>query len=370
VKHVPGRNKTDVCDCQWLQDLHTYGLLSGAFRPADEICQLRTLQRHRKNLVESVSMRVQHIQKALNEMNLHLHHVLSDTMGESAQRILDAILAGQRDPAQLVHLVDKRVKKSPAEIMAALKGNYREEQLFVIRQTLASIRAEQQQIDECDRHILAQLETMRGPEKPPSQPPTEPAEQIKAPKQAPKPKRGRPKQNPKTIQEENLRQQLHRILGVDLTLIPGLGVLSVLTLLSEIGTNMSKWRNAKAFASWLGLCPNNKISGGRVLSSRTKHVVCRTATLLRVAAMAVGRTETPLGAFYKRKQAHLGAPKAITATARKLACLVYQLLKNHHEYAPPDVKVYHLKYKQRAIAILRKRAAALDCDLVELPQAA
>ena len=200
VKHVPGRNKTDVCDCQWLQDLHTYGLLSGAFRPADEICQLRTLQRHRKNLVESVSMRVQHIQKALNEMNLHLHHVLSDTMGESAQRILDAILAGQRDPAQLVHLVDKRVKKSPAEIMAALKGNYREEQLFVIRQTLASIRAEQQQIDECDRHILAQLETMRGPEKPPSQPPTEPAEQIKAPKQAPKPKRGRPKQNPKTIQ--------------------------------------------------------------------------------------------------------------------------------------------------------------------------
>ena len=157
---------------------------------------------------------------------------------------------------------------------------------------------------------------------------------------------------------------------MDLTLIPGLGVLSVLTLLSEIGTNMSKWRNAKAFASWLGLCPNNKISGGRVLSSRTKHVVCRTATLLRVAAMAVGRTETPLGAFYKRKQAHLGAPKAITATARKLACLVYQLLKNHHEYAPPDVKVYHLKYKQRAIAILRKRAAALDCDLVELPQAA
>jgi len=375
VKHVPG-HKTDVKDCQWLQQLHTYGLLRGAFRPSDETCRLRTLQRHRKNLVESVSMKVQHIQKAFNEMGLHLHHVLSDIMGESGLRIIDAILAGERDAGHLASLVDWRVKKSQAEIAAALKGNYREEQLFVIAQTLESVRAEQRQIEACDQQILRSLQKMSGPVRAESStgltgltPAEELAAEVRQPEQVPAARRLR-KKPAKTRYEDSLKEQLKRILGVDLTQIPGLGVLAVLTLLSEIGTNMGKWRNAKAFASWMGLCPNNKISGGRVMSSRTRKVVCRSATILRMAAMAVGRTQTPLGAFYRRKQAHLGAPKAITATARKIACLIYQLLKKQQEYEAKDVRIYQINYRKRAIEILRKRAADLDCDIVEIQKAA
>jgi len=375
VKHVPGR-KTDVCDCQWLQELHTYGLLRGAFRPADEICRLRTLQRHRKNMVESMAMHTQHIQKALNEMNLHLHHVLSDITGESGQRILDAMLAGERDARQLASLVDRRVKKSAAEIEAALTGDYRHEQLFVIGQSLEMWRAQERAIQACDAQILQQLEKISGLEKAPESPLGEiPAIARETPSEAKTipiatGKKGRARQSPKTAQEHSFRVQLQRILGVDLTQIPGLGVLAVLTLLSEIGTDMNKWRNAKAFASWLGLAPCNKVSGGRVLSSRTRPVVSRAATILRMAAMALGRTQTPLGSFYRRKQAQLGAPKAITATARKLACLIYELLKTGQPYQAADVRVYDLNYKKRAIAALRRRAADLGCDLVESPVAA
>jgi transposase len=353
--------------------LLTYGFLKAAFRPADEICRLRTLQRHRKNLVESVSMRTQHIQKALSEMGVQLHHVLTDILGESGLRILDSILAGERDPVYLAGLVDRRVKKGTEEIVAALKGNYQQEQLFVIAQTLETVRAEQRQIAACDVHILSQLEKLSGPPKPATDGPT-PAEaqlsaQVRLPAKVPGKRRVKPR-SPKTLYENSLREQLKRILGVDLTQIPGLGVLAVLTLLSEIGTNMNKWHSAKAFASWLGLCPNNKISGGRVLSSRTKHVVSRTATILRMAAMTVRRSQTPLGAFYRRKQAHLGAPKAITATARKIACLIYSLIKEQKEYQEQDLTAYTIDYKKRAIAILRKRAADLDCELVSLQKAA
>jgi transposase len=376
VKHVPGR-KTDVKDCQWLQELHTYGLLRGAFRPEDETCQLRSFLRHRKNLVDEANRHILRLQKMLQEMNLLLHQVLSDVTGESGLRILDAMLAGERDAERLAKLIDIRVKKTPAEVASALKGDYREPQLFILDQALKSYRHTQQQLDECDQRILQQAQQMGGRQEEAcaraigeleANVPEDHAKATSPGKLKTKPKPCSKKFS--TEFERSLKVQLQRILGVDLTQVPGLGVLAVLTLLSEIGTNMKKWRSEKAFASWLGLCPNNKISGGRVLSSRTRKVVSRAATILRVAAKALARTDTPLGHFYRRKQAHLGAPKALTATARKLACLIYRLIDTGESYAPSSVTEYTLKCKTQQIAALRKRAAALGCEIIETPLAA
>ncbi|MBV9491173.1 MAG: IS110 family transposase [Verrucomicrobia bacterium] len=358
VRHVPGR-KSDVQDCQWLQQLHAYGLLRAAFRPTDAICRLRSLQRHRKGLVECAAMWIQHVQKALNEMNLHLHHVLSDLTGQSGLAILEAIVAGERDPCRLAALVDRRVKPPQAPIEAALTGDYRPELLFVVGQALENYRHLQQQISRCDLAIEQQLATMSAGPRP------QPGHQAEGPS-AKGPKRTKPQ----TAQEVSLAGHLQRLLGVDLTALPGLHVLAVLTLLSEIGTNMSKWRHEKAFASWLGLSPNNKISGQRVLSSRTRKVNNRAATTLRLAALVLGKTDTPLGAFYRRKRAPLGAPKAITATARKLACLIYRLLKAGQGYQERDVHTYELRYKDQMVRWLRKRAAGLGFELVEVAQAA
>jgi transposase len=362
AKHVPGR-KSDVQDCRWLQQLHSYGLLRAAFRPEDCICRLRTLQRHRKNLIECAGTWVQHMQKALNEMNLHLHHVLSDISGYSGLAILDAILRGERDPRKLASLADYRVKKSRAEIEAALTGDYRPEQLFVLSQSLQDYRQIQQQIAECDLAIEKQLAQIAD---------------CTNPSQGPEPRQQSPdsassktgKTKPKDALEVSLAGHLKRILGVDLTAIPGLNVLAILTLVSEIGTNMAKWRHEKAFVSWMGLSPNNKISGQRVLSSRTRKVVNRAATTLRLAAMVLGHTNTPLGSFYRRKRAQLGAPKAITATARKLGCLIYRLIKNGQDYQETDLHVYELKYKHQILNSLRKRANSFGFDLVEVPKAA
>ena len=373
VKHVPGR-KSDVQDCQWLQELHTYGLLRGAFRPEDLICQLRSFLRHRKNLVEESSRHVLRMQKMLQEMNVLVHHVLSDLTGESGLRILDAILAGERQPEKLAALADARVKKTPREIAAALQGDYREPQLFVLEQELKSYRHVQELIAECDQRILEQAQELPAREE---QKPAEMA--AKAEKlagavldqTAPKSTKCKPSSKKFSSSFELcLKVQLQRILGVDLTQVPGLGVLAVLILLSEIGANMKRWRSAKAFSSWLGLSPGSKISGGRVLSARTRKVPSRAATILRVAAKALGKTDTPLGHFYRRKQAKLGAPKAITATARKLACLVYELIDTRQSYAPPSVVSYNLECRNKQIAALRKRATQLGCELVDKPVAA
>jgi transposase len=364
AKHVPGR-KSDVQDCRWLQQLHSYGLLAPAFRPEDAICRLRTLQRHRKSLVECAAMWIQHLQKALTEMNLHLHHVLSDLSGQSGLAILDAILAGERNPRTLAGLADRRVKQSQEQIEAALTGDYRAESLFVVDQALQTYRQLQHQIAQCDLAIEKHLATMGDCPTPQQAPgPTGPVPPEAA---AAKPSKRR---KPQTARELSLAGQLKRILGVDLTAIPGLNVLAVLSLLSEIGTNMTKWRHEKAFASWLGLSPNNKVSGERVLSSRTRRVNNRAATTLRLAAMMLGKTNTPLGAFYRRKRAQLGAPKAITATARKLACLVYRLIKAGQGYQEGDARAYELKYKDQMVRALRRRAAGFGFELVEVPQAA
>ena len=234
AKHVPGR-KSDVQDCQWLQQLHSYGLLRAAFRPEDSICRLRTLQRHRKNMVESAAMWIQHMQKALNEMNLHLHHVLSDISGLSGLAILDAILAGERDPRKLATLAHYRVQKSQAQIEAALTGDYRPELLFVVSQALYDYRQMQQQIAQCDLNIEKHLATIAACAEP-----KQGSGQTPPPQEGAVVKARTSKRKPKDALELSLAGHLKRILGVDLTTIPGLNVLAVLSLISEIGTNNGK----------------------------------------------------------------------------------------------------------------------------------
>jgi transposase len=377
VRHVPGR-KSDVQDGQWLRQLHRFGLLNASFRPQDIICRLRSLHRHRDNLVSSSASEIQHMQKALQQMNLHLHHVVSDITGLTGLRIIDAILSGQRDPEQLVKLRDKRVYKStPQQMQAALVGDYRAEHLFVLSQSLQAYRFYQARIEECDREIEPLLEKLaqqveaasaklnldalkpssakHGATTPEPLSESKPACGLKA-KRKRKPRANEPK--------IDLAGLLERICGIDLTKVVGLNVLNVLLIVSEIGVDMSKWRSAKAFCSWLGLCPGNKISGGKVLDSRTRQVVNRVAGALRLAAQSAGRTETCLGIFYRRKQAHLGAPKATTATARKLACLIYHLLKYKQPYQEPDPVTYQLRLKKSALTKLQRQAIALGYTLL------
>lgn len=368
VKQVPGR-KSDVLDCQWLQKLHTYGLLSGSFRPDAGIRRLRTLARHRLELVQNGASCVQLIEKALVQMNLHLNLVVSDIQGDTGLRILEQILAGKRDPKQLVELRDPRCKKSTVpEMEAALKGHYTEEGLFVVRQNLENWKHFQKQLRECDQQLeqaLAALPTARPASLPVPAKPVAPAPQTKKVK-----KRSGQGNNDLSLDREKVTAQLQRICGVDLMNVCGLNILSVLMLIAEIGVDMSRWRSARAFCSWLGLCPGVKISGGKVLSRRTRRVVNRASVILRVAALAIGRTESWLGRFYRRKRAHLGAPKAVTATARKLACVIYHMLKYQEDYLPLDLAIYEVHAAAQRQRRLRREAEELGFELVEKKQVA
>jgi len=391
LKHVPGR-KSDVLDCQWIQQLHSYGMLTGSFRPADIICRLRTLMRQRENVIASAGSETQHMQKAMQEMGVHLHVAVSDVTGDTGLRIIDAILEGQRDPKELVKLRDWRVRRSTVEEMeSALQGDWREELLFVLRQSRQAYAFYQAQLLALDEKIialLAQIPPAPAPPRDGSSPPsssttTSPEKavgqgkgsSVTAPNSACGPAaQKKPRKKDKTSKGGNpfpkhIRPQLTQIFGVDLTRIPGLNLVSVLMILSEIGTDLKKrWRNGDAFAAWLGLCPGSNISGGKVLSSRTPHVVNRVAVLLRLAALAIGRTDTCLGVFYRRMRAWHGAPKAMTATARKLAVLIYHLLTTGEEYQEPDPKQYDERVLKNKIIRLSRQAKELGFDLVPLEQ--
>jgi transposase len=358
VKHVPGR-KSDVLDCQWLQQLHMCGLLSGSFRPAAAVRYLRTLMRQRQQLTRSCGRCVQQMQKALVQMNVQLNLVVSDIDGDTGLRIIRAILTGERNPKELVKLRDERITKStPEQMEAALQGEYHPEQLFLLQQGLDAMEFYHRQMDDCDKQIAKALEAFA-----PAQSST--AQNGQEHPAAATAKKSRKSKSRGNAPKQDFRPLLEQIIGVDLTRVPGLNMLSVLILISEIGLDMSKWRNVKAFCSWLGLCPATDISGGKVLSRGTRHVVNRAATVLRVSATVVGRTDTWLGSFYRRKRAHLGAPKAITATARKLACVIYHMLKQGEQYVEIDTLVYEIKAQQHRLCKLRKQAEILGFDLVQ-----
>jgi transposase len=351
TRSLPGR-KSDVQESQWLLKLHTYGLLNNSFQPSDQIRVLRTYWRQRAEQVRAASMCIQRMQKAMTEMNLQLANVISDLSGVSGMAIVRAILAGERDGKQLAGLANRMIRASEEEIAQSLQGNWRDELLFLLRQEVELYDIYQQRIVECDRRVEAHLKTFAS-ERQPSTPVPGKSKRVK------KPKGNAPR--------FDLGTELHRITGVDLTLIDGIDVLTAQTLLSEIGTDMHRWKTEAHFASWLGLCPDNRISGDKVLSRGTRHVVNRAATALRMAASTLLRSKSYLGAQYRRLRSRLGAPKAITAMAHKLARLVYRLLKYGQHYVDKGLQYYEQRYREQQIAFLQKRALSLGLQLTQLP---
>jgi transposase len=350
VKNLPGR-KSDVSDCEWLRDLHILGLLRGSFRPADGIVALRGYLRHRATLIEGTGSLVQRMQKALIQMNLQLSLVVSDITGVTGLRILRDIVAGHRDPQQLAAHRDYRCRASEAEIVAALTGHYRDEHVFVLQQNLELFDAYQRQLTACDVAIEAHLAHLAATTPPPASP-------LPAARRRQKPRENEPR--------FELRTPLHQLTGVDLSQIDGIGPYNALRLLSEIGTDMTRWPTEKHFTSWLTLAPHNKVSGGRLLSSRTQPSANRAAAILRLAAMNLGRTQTALGAFYRRVAFRIGKAKAVTATARKLAILIYRTLKNGLVYVDPGAEAYDAQHRTHVLRRLRQRAANLGFGLVNL----
>lgn len=349
-KNVPGR-KTDVCDSAWLQYLHAVGLLQGSFRPAQEICAFRTILRHRASLVEAASKHVQHMQKALDQMNVQIHRVLSDLTGVSGLAILDAILEGERDGHRLAALRDGRVKASEESIVRALEGDYRAEHLFTLQQSLDSYRHYQKLIADCDRQIREQLEGLDG-EGGDGEPPAS-------------------SKRMRTSNDEQLRQQFFRIVGVDLTAIPSMNVGTVQVLLAEVGPDLTRFRSPGAFANWLGLCPNNAITGGKIQSSRTKKCANRLAAALRMAAESLCRDKSHLGQFYRRMKMQLnGAAEAITAAAHKLARIIYAMIKQKTEYDETRFADIEKRNQQRSRIRLTKQAQKLGFTLTPLQPSA
>jgi transposase len=347
LKTVPGR-KSDVQDCQWIQQLHSFGLLAAAFRPAESVCVLRAYMRQRAMLVESAATHIQHMQKALSQMNVKLEKVLSDITGVTGLAIIDAILGGQRDPRQLAALRDVRCKRSEREIALALQGNWRKEHLFSLKQAVELFRTYQRQIEQCDVEIHKVLE---------AQPAVGDSENL-----PPDIRRGKtPKRNDP---EFDARADLYRMTGVDLTTIRGINAHTALKVVSEIGTDMSRWKTAKHFTSWLALAPGTKKSGGKVLSSRTKASKNRAAHALRLAANSLQRADTALGAFFRRIKSRHGSPKAITATARKLATAIYNMLKYGQNYVERGAAFYESQFHERLIHSLSRKAAKLGYQLV------
>jgi transposase len=348
VKNVPGR-KSDVLDCQWIQQLHTYGLLGGAFRPADEVCVLRGYLRQREMLVQSSSMHIQHMQKALQQMNLLLHNVVSDITGVTGMKILKAIIAGERDPQVLAEHRDPRCLNSKETIAKSLVGNYRDEHLFALKQAVELYEIYQKKIAECEDAIASHLQ--RQPKRTEDEPP-------------PPSKRIKPEQ--KIGGNVDVRSQLFQLTGVDLFAVSGLGTDTLLTLAGEVGFDMSAWKTEKHFTSWLGVCSGTKKSGGKILSGKTKRSSNRAAAAFRMAAATLTRSKSALGAFYRRMRARIGAPKAITATARKLAVIYYSMLKYGTSYVEVGQEEYEQKYQQRRFTYMQKQALAIGYQLVPI----
>ena len=349
VKNVSGR-KSDVLDCQWLQQLMTYGLLSGAFRPTDAVCVLRSLSRQRGMLLKGQGRLVQHMQKALTQMNIQLTNVISDVVGETGQKILRAILTGERDGKVLAAMKNARIHASEDDIAKSLQGNWRAEHLFALKQAVAAFDFVGTQLAECDCQIEQQLQVLHAHD-------GEPAKGKK---------RSRPRNAPKF----DLRTSLFRMCGVDLTRIDGIDVTTVLAVISETGTDMSRFPTVKHFTSWLTLCPGTRITGGKVISGKTVRSANRAAQALRLAAAALRTSQSALGAYFRRMCSRMDKPKAITAAAHKLARLIYTMLTKGEEYTDQGQDYYEERYRQRVLNQLTRRAQKMGMKLVSAEQPA
>ena len=355
VRGVPGR-KSDVLDCQWLQQLHSYGLLRRSFRPDADFVKLRTYLRHRGDLIDARSSLIQQIQKALTLCNVQLHLVVTDIAGETGMKIIRDILAGNHSPESLAQHRDPRCKASAEQIAEALRGEYREENLFLIRQTMCLYDAYGERLAECDRVLAKLLPNVVDDHRAETQRPLLPASPKK-----------QSKRRPKEAQFE-IREPLYQLVGVDLTAIPGLGELTALQLIGEIGVDMARWPDADHFASWTTLAPSCRITGGKSRSSRRPATAHRVAEILRMAAMNAGRTQTALGGFYRRLSVRAGKAKAVVATAAKIARLVYLMIRNAMPYKDSGCAAYEERYRERVIRNLERRAKALGLRLLPDPQ--
>lgn len=341
VKYVPGR-KSDVQDCQWLQRLMSYGLLRAAFRPDADICTIRAISRQREVLLKQQASWVQRMQKALVQMNIQLTDVLTDVMGMTGQAIIRAIVAGERDPQVLARHRHWRIKASEEAIARALTGNWRDEHVFVLTQALAMYDNIGRCLAECETKLESLLQSQATVQVDLGKPPRE---------------------GSKARAEFDARQRLANWAGVDLTRIDGLGPDSVMKILSEIGVDLSRFANVKHFCSWLGLCPASKISGGKVLSSQTKSSANRARHAFRMAAMSLSHSDSALGAFYRRLCRRMDKPRANTATAHKLARLVYFMLTRGEAYVDEGQQRYEERQRQRNISSLKRQAAALGFEV-------
>lgn len=335
AKNMPGR-KTDVSDCQWIQELHSFGLLTSAFRPNDQIAALRSLVRQKDNLIKQSSTEILHMQKALEQMNIKLTNVLRFITGQTGMKIIRAIVKGERDSLKLAEHRHKSCKRSKEEIAEALKGNFREEHLFSLKQSLAAYDFYQKLIKECEAKISNALKKLS---------------KLK-------------KKIVKNKKDISIKEHLVGITGVDLTAVNGIGDISALIIVSEIG-DVSKFKSEKHFASWLGLCPGSKKSGGKVLSGKTKNVTNRITQTLKMAANSLYRSQSALGAYFRRMKFRKGPAKAITATAHKIAKIIYNMLKFKKPYTDPGIDKYEKNIKMLKIKKFNKLALELGVDLSE-----
>jgi transposase len=351
TKHAPGRPKSDVLDCQWIRRLHSYGLLTASFRPADEVVVWRGFQRQREMLVRYAAQHVQHLQKALEEMNVKLTEVVSDIVGQTGMKIIKDIVRGQRDPLKLAKHRHERCKATEAEIAAALHGNWRKEHLFALKQALALYEFYQRQLRDCEKEIEACLRGF--------------ADQSGGAALPPNPRRQPPRGHAVRF---GARALLFRMAGVDLTLIEGISETTALVILSEIGTDLSRFPTEKNFVSWLGLCPQHRGSAGKIFSRRVRRGANRAARALRMAAQGCHHAKNALGAFYRRIQARCGGAKAVVATARKIAERVYRLLKYGQEYVRQAEQAYEEAYRLRTLKAMARKAESLGYKLVPVAE--
>lgn len=349
TKNLPGR-KSDIEECQWLLKLHTFGLLNNSFQPTDEIRITRTLWRQRGGLAEQARSTIQRIQKVLTEMNVQLSNVLSDVSGASGMAIIHGILKGERDARVLAALADAQVKASKEVIAKSLEGNWRQELLFVLAQEVELYGVYQDKIAECDRQLQTQLRTMA------------PKMDLESNPLGPRPKGKRAQGNAPKF---DLRTELYRLTGVDWTQVNGIDVTVAQSVIAETGVDLSPFPSEGNFTSWMGLCPANDSSSGRVIRKSTPHVASRAATAFRQAASSLIRSQSYLGAQYRRLRTRLGAPKAITAMARKLACLFYRLLRYGQQYVDKGMQFYEEKYRDQQIKSVTRRAQQLGLQVIQ-----
>src|SRR6516165_7750262 len=355
TKNLPGR-KSDVQESQWLMKLHTYGLLRNSFRPSQEVRTLRTYWRQRNDLVQAAGRHIQRIQKTLTQMNIQLANVLSDVGGMTGQAIIKAILAGERDPYQLAALRNWRVKASEEEIAHSLEGNWQEEQLFVLQQEQDGYEFCLKQMAECDQRLQQYLQQQQDR----SQGASLPEEKRK--------ERLRKKKKGNTPQFE-LRPELFRMTGTDLTQIDGIDVTTAMTILSEAGWDMSKWKTEHHFVSWLRLCPDNRISGGKIIGKGRLPTNNRITNALRMAASTLRLSHSYLGAQFRRLRSKLGPPVAIKAMAAKLARLVYRMLRYGMPFIDQGETFYESQHRKLQINYLKRKAANLGFQIIEAPAA-